>query len=41
MFDTFDAASSFQINYAIHVGNMPKPVDGKLHVVVEREPTTS
>ena len=37
MFDTFEAASSFQIDYVIHAGNMPKPVGGKLHVVVERD----
>jgi hypothetical protein len=35
-FDSFEHASSFQINYRIIAANVPKPITGVLHVIVER-----
>jgi hypothetical protein len=36
VFDAFDSAASFHADYFLHAGNIPKPVEGSLHVVVER-----
>lgn len=36
VFESFDAAASFSIDYRLVTANVPKPVAGKLHVVVEK-----
>jgi hypothetical protein len=35
-FDSFEHASSFQIDYQIVAENIPKSITGALHVIVER-----
>jgi hypothetical protein len=35
-FDSFDEAGSFHIEHHILAGNLPKPVDGRLHIVVKK-----
>jgi hypothetical protein len=35
-FDSFEQASSFRIDYRIVAANVPKPITGALHVIVER-----
>lgn len=36
-FDSYSEASSFNCDYEINVANMPEPIKGKLHFVVEKE----
>ncbi|MHC5862476.1 hypothetical protein, partial [Nostoc sp.] len=36
-FDSFEHASSFRIDYQIIAANVPKPLIGSLHVIVDRE----
>jgi hypothetical protein len=36
VFETFEDASPFSIDFRIVAGNVPKPVTGKLHVVVKK-----
>jgi len=36
-FDTFDSARSFECDYLLSVANLPKPVSGKLHFVINKE----
>lgn len=36
VFDSFDEASSFNCDYTIRVGNLPEPIAGKLHFVIEK-----
>jgi hypothetical protein len=37
IFDSLENARSFSIEYQIIAANVPKPVDGKLHVIVKRD----
>lgn len=37
VFDSFESAMSFGIDYKIHAGNLPNPVIGKLHMVVDKQ----
>jgi hypothetical protein len=37
IFDSLEAARSFRIDYQIIAANVPKPVDGQLHVIVKRD----
>lgn len=37
VFDNYDEAKSFEIEYSLHAANVPKPVEGTLHVVVKKE----
>jgi PIN domain-containing protein len=36
VFNSYEAAGSFGIDYAIVAGNIPKPVLGKLHIIVKK-----
>ena len=36
VFDSFENASSFQIDYRILAGNLPQEVEGKLHVIIQK-----
>lgn len=37
IFDKFESANSFAIEYFIHAANIPHKVTGKLHIIVEKE----
>jgi hypothetical protein len=37
VFDSYDEAKSFEIEYSLHAANVPKPVEGTLHIVVKKE----
>jgi hypothetical protein len=37
VFDSLNEARSFKIDYRIIAANLPKPVEGALHVIVRRE----
>jgi hypothetical protein len=36
IFDSYEGASSFHINYRILAADVPEPVEGQLHVIVEK-----
>jgi len=37
VFDSFESAQSFQIDYRILAANVPNEVVGKLHVIIEKD----
>lgn len=37
-FESFESARSFAIDYRLYAGNLPDPVEGQLHVIVDRTP---
>ena len=37
VFDTFDSAQSFHIDYSILAANVPQEITGQLHVIIEKE----
>jgi hypothetical protein len=36
VFNSYEVACSFSIDYAIVAGNIPKPVLGKLHIIIKK-----
>ncbi len=36
VFDSYETASSFHVDYVIHAANIPRPVEGRLNVIVNK-----
>lgn len=40
-FDSNETINSFRIGYKINAANVPKPVSGSLHVILDKQPEKS